>query len=184
MGHLSPDRRWVHLYLNGLYWGIYTLTERPDEGFMASHLGEEKSEYDVLNANRLRNGSRDRFNHLRDLVKKSDVGGRKLYEEIERYLDIDGFIDYLLYNVYACNIDWPSRNFWANGSRSESPQFRFFNWDAETCFFQTWDHPRNPGNSDSLNYELLQTPRFREDPHGAGFFYRHLSPSLTVLRGI
>jgi|GEM_PF-2004858 len=27
MGHLSPQHRWVHLFLNGFYWGIYAIVE-------------------------------------------------------------------------------------------------------------------------------------------------------------
>ena len=34
MGHLSPHGTYVHLYLNGLYWGLYNLAERPDEKFI------------------------------------------------------------------------------------------------------------------------------------------------------
>ena len=36
--HALQDR-WVHLYLNGLYWGVYNCTERPDEGFAAQYYG-------------------------------------------------------------------------------------------------------------------------------------------------
>ena len=30
MGYPVAHWRWVHLYLNGLYWGVYQLTERID----------------------------------------------------------------------------------------------------------------------------------------------------------
>ncbi len=39
MGHLSPDSRFVHVYINGLYWGLYQASERPDDPFLAEHLG-------------------------------------------------------------------------------------------------------------------------------------------------
>ncbi len=47
---LSPRGRPVHVYINGLYWGLYILSERPDEGFAAIQLGGEKEDYDVLYA--------------------------------------------------------------------------------------------------------------------------------------
>ena len=28
---LSPHNLYSHLYINGLYWGLYTLHERPDD---------------------------------------------------------------------------------------------------------------------------------------------------------
>ncbi len=32
----------VHLYINGVYWGLYNPVERPDENFAASHFGGVK----------------------------------------------------------------------------------------------------------------------------------------------
>ena len=48
VGGVAPHSRLVHLYLNGLYWGIYDLHERPDESFAAMYLGGGRREYDVL----------------------------------------------------------------------------------------------------------------------------------------
>ena len=38
MGGLIPHGRPVNVYINGLYWGLYIMTERPDDGFAAEHL--------------------------------------------------------------------------------------------------------------------------------------------------
>ena len=48
MGHLSGHGRYVHLYLNGLYWGIYNPTERIDREFGVSYLGGDDADYDVI----------------------------------------------------------------------------------------------------------------------------------------
>ena len=37
---------WVHLYLNGLYWGLYNPVERPDASFAASYGGGVPEEWD------------------------------------------------------------------------------------------------------------------------------------------
>ena len=39
MGQVAARGRWVAVYLNGVYWGLYNLTERIDEAFLASHFG-------------------------------------------------------------------------------------------------------------------------------------------------
>lgn len=39
MGHVAPEQRWVHLFINGIYWGPYQITERVDDDFMDSHFG-------------------------------------------------------------------------------------------------------------------------------------------------
>ena len=50
MGDLACRGRPVHLYLNGLYWGMYILAERPDAGFAAIHVGGDKEDYDIVHA--------------------------------------------------------------------------------------------------------------------------------------
>jgi hypothetical protein len=47
MGHLTAHRRWVHLYVDGLYWGIYEFGERINEDFMQDY-SQEDAQYDVL----------------------------------------------------------------------------------------------------------------------------------------
>src|SRR5688500_18693112 len=39
MGSLAPDATYIHLYINGLYWGLYYPTERVDDAYLASHIG-------------------------------------------------------------------------------------------------------------------------------------------------
>ncbi len=39
MGHPSARGLFAHLYLNGLYWGLYNPTERPNASFAAAHFG-------------------------------------------------------------------------------------------------------------------------------------------------
>jgi hypothetical protein len=48
MGSLSQHNRYVHLFLNGLYWGVYGIQERPEAAFAASYLGGSATDYDVI----------------------------------------------------------------------------------------------------------------------------------------
>ena len=48
MGKTDGHATYVHLYLNGLYWGLYNPVERTDEGFAEVYFGGDKSEYDVI----------------------------------------------------------------------------------------------------------------------------------------
>jgi len=51
MGGQTFRSRAVHLFLNGLYWGLYSLHERPEERFMEAYLGGDSEEWDVLKHN-------------------------------------------------------------------------------------------------------------------------------------
>lgn len=39
----------MHLYLNGLYWGLYSPTERPNALWAANYQGGNAEDYDVIN---------------------------------------------------------------------------------------------------------------------------------------
>jgi len=48
MSNLSGHGLFVHLYLNGLYWGLYNPTERIDREFAASYYGGDDADFDVI----------------------------------------------------------------------------------------------------------------------------------------
>ena len=58
MTGLAVRSRFFHLYVNGLYWGVYDPTERPDAAFGAGYLGGGKADYDVVNEGQLVDGNR------------------------------------------------------------------------------------------------------------------------------
>lgn len=47
-GSPGSRNRHFHLYLNGLYWGVYYFDERPSPGYGTSYFGGSKSDYDVV----------------------------------------------------------------------------------------------------------------------------------------
>src|SRR5690606_17397713 len=48
MGHQATRGQFHHLFLNGVYWGIYLTQERADEDFAATYFGGSPEDYDVL----------------------------------------------------------------------------------------------------------------------------------------
>jgi hypothetical protein len=48
LGQLGEHGHWSHVFLNGLYWGVYELVERPESHFAADYLGGTAADYDVL----------------------------------------------------------------------------------------------------------------------------------------
>ena len=56
MGRPSARGLFVHLYVNGLYWGLYNPSERPSAPFVAAHLGGKPEDYDVRNGDHILEG--------------------------------------------------------------------------------------------------------------------------------
>ena len=47
MGNIAPHGRFVHLYLNGKYWGQYHLRERWSADMASSYFGGSKDDYEA-----------------------------------------------------------------------------------------------------------------------------------------
>jgi hypothetical protein len=141
MDGLTPHSRAVHVYINGLYWGMYILTERPDDGFLAEHLGGNKEDYDVLVANtqmEVQAGDLNAWNTLFNMASK-DLSSTAAYEAIQQYVNVPAMIDYLLMIYYVGSRDAPvllcnnqvPRNFYAVRRREPAGPFVFVPWDVE-----------------------------------------------------
>lgn len=127
--------RFVHLYLNGLYWGIYNLVQRPDAAFAAAYLGGDQNDWFTANQGGALGGRPDRFDVLRRLAAEGGLADPERYAIINEFIDPAQFSDYLIGNWYAGNRDWPQNNWYVN-VQYPAGQNLFFNWDGES----TWYH--------------------------------------------
>lgn len=131
MGHPAARGLFVHLYLNGLYWGVYNLTERPNEDFAADHFGGTAEDYDCRNADNVLEGDEVAWKRLFARAN-AGVKGDQEYAAIQELLDIPGFIDLMILNFYAGNADWDHASNWYAARRRNPPgPFHFFVWDGE-----------------------------------------------------
>jgi hypothetical protein len=67
MGWPSAHNRYVHLFLHGLYWGVYDFTERPDASFASEYFGGTREDYDVVNESEAKDGTLEQFNAMASL---------------------------------------------------------------------------------------------------------------------
>jgi hypothetical protein len=130
MGQLSSHSLYMHLYLNGIYWGMYRVTERPDGGFLAAHLGGDKEDYDAINSHEPVDGDRVAWETLQTLAN-AGLQSQANYDAVAAICDLSDLIDYFLVNLYGNNNDWDSKNWYAGRKREPGAQFKFFSWDYE-----------------------------------------------------
>lgn len=137
MGNLSIGGSFVHLYINGLYWGLYNAVERPGADQPANHLNHDRDDYDVIKLANQRlsaaDGTVDRWEDLLALAEQTLTDAR--YEEITQLVDIDNLIDYMLTNFYVGNQDWITNNGYGYSRRiGDDVRWRFLPWDGEESF--------------------------------------------------
>jgi hypothetical protein len=146
MGQLTPHGRPVNVYINGLYWGLYIMSERPDESFAAAHLGGEDADYDVVKASNtsatIETVAGDpNQTAWKTLFAKADAGlaSPQAYQAIQQYVDLSALIDYMLMIYHTGSRDAPillgsttqPRNFYALRCSNPAGPFVFLPWDVE-----------------------------------------------------
>ncbi len=145
MGGVSSHGRFVHLYLNGLYWGLYNLVERVSGDFAAAYCGGRADTWDLISQAGVEEGDGAAWDAM-DSVLADNQGSNETYQRVQGnnpdgtrnpaypvYLDVGNYIDYMLVEYWSANIDWPWNNWRAFRDRNDavSTGFKFAVWDAE-----------------------------------------------------
>ena len=158
-GGLTSASTYAHLYINGLYWGVYNPSERTDDAFFEANQGGDAEDYDIVrgrNAELFR-GSRTAYDQLLatvGLIGDNASGNlalaNQLYQEVQgnfangtndpnrdALLDVDNFIDYMIVHQWAGAGDWLSGNWYAARNRVDPGKgFQFVMWDQELSLDQ------------------------------------------------
>ena len=102
------------VFLNGEYWGVYTLQERYDEYYLVNHYGIEPGQAVILRqSGSLFRGNPDdekQYSEIADFMSKNSLSDPKNYAYIQTRLDVDNYIDYLIMEIFSGNDDWPDNN--------------------------------------------------------------------------
>ncbi len=108
----SVASRPMVLFLNGEYWGLYYLKEKPDAHYLEDHFGNEDSEYNVVSNwyGYLVDGDTTGFVEMMHWVKDCDLTQQEQYAQIGEMIDIGSFIDYYCLELFIANKDWPANN--------------------------------------------------------------------------
>ncbi|MCX6928044.1 MAG: CotH kinase family protein [Verrucomicrobia bacterium] len=131
MGYPSARGRFVHVYLNGLYWGLYNLCERPSAPFVAANEGGSKEDYDSMKAMKILSGDKNAWSKLM-AVANAGLAQEDHYRAFQELVDLPELTDYLILNFYGGNADWDrSSNWYAARRRKPAGKFQFFVWDGE-----------------------------------------------------
>jgi hypothetical protein len=144
LGQHGVHGTYVHLYIDGIYWGLYNPVERPDGAFAASYFGGDKDDWDSFKSGAPVGGSvGDSWGAMLNAVRQG-VQANEAYQRVQGnnpdgtrnpaykdYIDVDNYIDYLIVNFFVGNTDWPHKNWFAAMNRVDTSGFKFFCWDTE-----------------------------------------------------
>ncbi len=165
MGQPYKRGRYYHLYLNGMYWGLFQTDERAEADYAESYLGGSAEDFDVIKTNsdqwpyydEATDGIMDTWSALWDkclvgfnananyfaLLGQKPDGSPDPNGKV--WVDVDNLIDYMLVIFYTDNFDAPvswwysddmPNNFYALYNRNDKTKgFKFLAHDSEHSMF-------------------------------------------------
>lgn len=131
--------RYVNLYLNGLFWGVYNLHERLDNDQYAAYR-EDVNADDIFgfNPGDSTTAEQTSLNQMRAAVTSGN------WASIEERLDVNSYVDYYIMQHFGRNDDLKTNGNWrAAGGGAGNHPWRFYLWDSERTL-------ENPGNTSEL----------------------------------
>ena len=135
MGNQYTRGDYLHLYINGQYWGVFQTEERPEANFAASYYGGDSDDYDVVKSagssggyeNEATDGTLEAYQRLSEYFYQAgglnDTNMEDYWEaqgmnpdgtrnpEFERLLDVDNLIDYMIITYFTSDADGPGSKF-------------------------------------------------------------------------
>jgi len=144
LGQRAGYGTFVHLYVNGMYWGLYNPVERPDAAFAATYFGGDKEDWNAYNSGRTTGESTgESWSGMLSAVGEG-FSTHEAYQNIQGknpdgspnpeampWLDMENYVDYMIMNLYVGNRDWPGHNWYAAFNKMDPTGFKCFSWDAE-----------------------------------------------------
>ncbi len=99
------------LYLNGEYWGIHNIRDRYDQHYLETHYDIPRDEVVILEIEGVvhtgEHGQEEPYLEFRERLSEGELSG---WDEINEYMALSEYLDYLFAQVYAGNYDWPFNN--------------------------------------------------------------------------
>ena len=161
MGHFNPHGRFVHLFINGTYWGQYHLRERWSAAMAAEYFGGKKEDYEAINGNDNQggdfgpgspyDGDGSGWEHIKQLA-----AGPTPWQSLPARVDLAAYLDFMLLFMSG-NSETEYRNISQPFDGGVGMQI-YLN-DADGFLRASGDRTGNPGPG-----EILGGLRTQDDP--------------------
>lgn len=159
--------RQVVVFVNGEYWGIYTLEESPDQRYVEDHYN-----IDLESVNLIKWWEVEQYG---DISEWADFYNWMRYEadlniaadsaRAFTQLDMNDFVDYMLFGTFSANLDWPQNNVMLWQSANGKP-FRFILYDGDGCFtkvkYKALENAIHQGGNSVIFKRMLTNAYFKQ----------------------
>ena len=173
------------VFLDGEFWGAYTMQEKLDENYLESHYHVDADNVTTIKNGKEYSGLESTYQSYRQFwswAMSADMGNAANYRRVCDTIDIDGFIDFVAFESYIVNWDCMINNnnwmIWRTDETDASNAFadgkwRFLLFDTEyssgydgQCaarrdYFKDMDRSGEMTSMGSLFFKLMQNSDFK-----------------------
>jgi len=172
------------VFLNGEYWGLYSIREKMGDGYIKNNYADvDSKKIDIIkDSYEADEGNTTAFNNLMywTLTDEPFESEQKRYEAIASQVDIDNYIDYMITNIYIANSDWPATNTiqWKEQKKGSKWQWLLHDMDFGFALYEKTSDANYPALEKASTYidgiewpnselstrlfrKLLETPEFK-----------------------
>ena len=161
------------VFINGEYWGIYTLEESPDERYLEDHYDADINKLNILKYwSMTEHGDGTDWWGFFTWIRNADLSQPSDSARAFSRIDVSNLIDYILLETYSANLDWPQNNTLQWQAENGAP-FRWIFYDGDGCFirpeFNAVENALNQGGNSEIFRRFLGNAYFRNT-----FYERYL----------
>ncbi len=120
------------VFINGNYWGIQNIREKVDGDYIEANFGVDSDDVDIMETwGAVIEGTSARWNMYIDSLQRIQRNSPEAFAFMNRYIDVQNFVNYLVAEIYYANTDWPGNNVKYWRQRSTNGKFRWIFWDLD-----------------------------------------------------
>lgn len=97
------------LFINGEFWGMYLLREKPEDYYIQSHYGIDEAQVTVIKNGGLESGTEEAhldYWNFCEWAATADMTKEENYKKFCEQMDVQSFMDYIAIETYVGNTDW------------------------------------------------------------------------------
>lgn len=159
--------RQVSVFINGEYWGIYTLEETPDERYLEDHYEVDLEAVNIIKYFVVQEyGDATDWWTFFDWLQHSDLSQAEDSIVAFSRMDVHSLIDYMIFEIFSANLDWPFNNVRIWQPATGEP-FRMLFFDGDGCFIRWYydalNMAMNSGHDSYVLNHFLQNDYFKRE---------------------
>lgn len=153
------------VFINGEYWGIYTLEEAADERYLDDHYDVNLDSVTIIKYWGVPNyGDPTEWREFLMWMLDADLTQPEDSAFAFSRVDVPAFIDYMLMETFNANLDWPNNNVKISQMAPGAP-FRWMFYDGDGCFiipeYLAISNALDQGNNSMTFSRFLDNQSFR-----------------------